>query len=76
MLYSAMCNGASIYKYKAYELSLINGCGTHENIICGILSFEVALGSSPKIIIAKKVTSKCKEKFVILQSIRIIAIKK
>jgi len=41
-----------------------------------ILSFEVALVSSPNIII---VTLKCKQtsvgKFVILQSIRIIAIK-
>jgi len=33
-----LCNGASIYEYKAYwhmNPSLINGCGTHENNIHG-----------------------------------------
>jgi len=42
---------------------LINGCGTLEN---NILSFEVALVSSPNIIIVtkNKLTNKCKENFV------------
>ena len=42
-----------------------------------ILSFEVAFVISPNIIIVtkKKETNKCKGKFVILQSIGIIAIK-
>jgi len=55
-LYIALCNGASICKYKAYwhmSLSLINGCGTRKNNICGH-SFEVALVSSPNIIIVTK----------------------
>jgi len=53
----ALCNGASICKYKAYWLmnfSLINGCGTSKIIFVVILSFEVALVSSPNIIIVTK----------------------
>ena len=45
-----MCNGASKRKYEAYwhiNISLINGCGTHEIIFVVILSFEVELVSSP-----------------------------
>jgi len=48
-----LCNRASICKYKAYwhmNFYIINGCGTRENI-CGQYSFEVALVSSPHIII-------------------------
>ena len=33
-----LCNGVSIRKYEAYwhiNFSLINGCGNHENNICG-----------------------------------------
>jgi len=74
-----MCNRASIRKYKAYwhiNFSLINGYDTVKIIFVVILSFEVVLVNSPNItIVAKKVNKKCKEKFVILQSIGIIAIK-
>ena len=41
-------------EYKAYwhmNFLLINGCGTHEIIFMVILSSEVALVSSPNIII-------------------------
>jgi len=37
MLFS-VCNGASVRKYEAHwhmNFSLINGCGTHKNNICG-----------------------------------------
>jgi len=40
-----------------------------------ILSFEVALVNSPNTCIIIKLEKKCKEKFVILQSIGIIASK-
>ena len=46
--------GRAYAKYKAYwhmNFYLINGCGTRENNICGQYSFEVALVSSPHIII-------------------------
>ena len=45
---------ANKHEYKAYwymNLSLINGCGTRKNNICGhFFLFEVALGSSTNII--------------------------
>ena len=56
-----LCNGTSICKYKAnwhMRFSLINGCGTHENNIRVILSFEMALVSSPNIIIVIKKVNK------------------
>ena len=52
----------------AYELSLINGCGTRENNILGASEFT-------NIIIFTKQTNKYKEKFVILKSIGTTIIK-
>ena len=69
-----LCNGASIHENKAYwqlNFSLINGCGTRKIIFVVIpLFFEVVLTNF--IIVTK---NKCTEKFAILQSIGIIAIK-
>ena len=55
-VYSAVQRGKQtrIQTLLAYELSLINGCGTHENNICGHFLFEVVLVSSPNIIIVTK----------------------
>ena len=50
----ALCNGVSIREYKAYRhmnFSLIDGCGTRNNNICGHSFSEVALVSSPNIMI-------------------------
>ena len=34
-VYSTVQRGVSIHEYKAMNFSLINGCGTHKNNICG-----------------------------------------
>jgi len=56
-----LCNKGSIHEYKAYwhmNFSLINGCGTHKNNICGHSFFWSGTSEFTNIIIATKKVSK------------------